>query len=341
MSTQIGEVIWINGPVVRARGSQHVGMLEVVEVGDEHLIGEIIGLERDILTLQVYEETSGLRPGAPVFSTGYPLSVELGPGLLQSIFDGIQRPLPVLELRSGAFIGRGIKTTPLYRKQKWAFTPRAQVGDRVQGGALLGTVPETALIEHRVILPPDMEGTLTWVAPEGEYTIVDPIARLQTQRGEQEITMLHRWPVRRPRPYQRRLPPTEMLVTGQRVLDTFFPMVKGGTAAIPGGFGAGKTITQHQVAKWSDADVVIYVGCGERGNEMTEVLQEFPELVDPRSGRSLMERTILIANTSNMPVAAREASIYTGITLAEYYRDMGYHVAIMADSTSRWAEALR
>ncbi len=341
MSTQIGEVIWINGPVVRARGSQHVGMLEVVEVGDEHLIGEIIGLERDILTLQVYEETSGLRPGAPVFSTGYPLSVELGPGLLQSIFDGIQRPLPVLELRSGAFIGRGIKTTPLYRKKKWAFTPRAQVGDRVRGGALLGTVPETALIEHRVILPPDMEGTLTWVAPEGEYTIVDPIARLQTQRGEQEITMLHRWPVRRPRPYQRRLPPTEMLVTGQRVLDTFFPMVKGGTAAIPGGFGAGKTITQHQVAKWSDADVVIYVGCGERGNEMTEVLQEFPELVDPRSGRSLMERTILIANTSNMPVAAREASIYTGITLAEYYRDMGYHVAIMADSTSRWAEALR
>ncbi|HOU14610.1 MAG TPA: V-type ATP synthase subunit A [Anaerolineae bacterium] len=341
MSTQIGEVIWINGPVIRARGSQHIGMLEVVEVGDEHLIGEIIGLERDVITVQVYEETSGLRPGAPVFSTGYPLSVELGPGLLQSIFDGIQRPLPVLELRSGAFIGRGIKTTPLYRKQKWTFTPRVQVGERVQGGALLGTTPETTLIEHRVLTPPEAEGTLTWVAPKGEYTIVDPIARLQTPRGEQEITMLRRWPVRRPRPYRRRLPPTEMLVTGQRVLDTFFPLVKGGTAAIPGGFGAGKTITQHQVAKWSDADVVIYVGCGERGNEMTEVLQEFPELVDPRSGRSLMERTILIANTSNMPVAAREASVYTGITLAEYYRDMGYHVAIMADSTSRWAEALR
>ncbi len=341
ISTQIAEVVWVNGPVVRARGSQHVGMLEVVEVGDEHLIAEVIGLERDILTIQVYEETSGLRPGAPVFSTGYPLSVELGPGLLQSIFDGIQRPLPILELRSGAFIGRGIKTTPLYRKQKWNFTPRAQVGNHVQGGTLLGTTPETAIIEHRVLVPPDMEGTLTWIAPEGEYTIVDPIAKLQTPRGEQDIAMLSRWPVRCPRPYQRRLPPTEMLVTGQRALDTFFPMVKGGTAAIPGGFGAGKTICQHQVAKWSDADVVIYVGCGERGNEMTEVLQEFPQLSDPRSGHSLMERTILIANTSNMPVAAREASIYTGVTLAEYYRDMGYHVAVMADSTSRWAEALR
>lgn len=341
ISTQIAEIIWVNGPVVRARGSQHVGMLEVVEVGDEHLIAEVIGLERDILTIQVYEETSGLRPGAPVFSTGYPLSVELGPGLLQSIFDGIQRPLPILELRSGAFIGRGIKTTPLYRKQKWHFTPRAQIGSHVQGGTLLGTAPETAIIEHRVLVPPDIEGTLTWMAPEGEYTIVDPIAQLQTPRGERDIAMLSRWPVRRPRPYQRRLPPTEMLVTGQRALDTFFPLVKGGTAAIPGGFGAGKTITQHQIAKWSDADVVIYVGCGERGNEMTEVLQEFPQLSDPRSGHSLMERTILIANTSNMPVAAREASIYTGVTLAEYYRDMGYHVAMMADSTSRWAEALR
>ncbi len=341
MDTPIGTVIWINGPVVRARGSQHVGMLEVVEIGDEHLIGEVIGLERDILTVQVYEETSGLRPGAPVFSTGSPLSVELGPGLLQSIFDGIQRPLPVLELRSGSFIGRGIKTTPLYRKQKWAFTPHVQSGEKVQGGTLLGTVPETPFIEHRVLTPPPVEGTVTWVAPPGEYTIVDPIVRLQTARGPQELTMLQRWPVRRPRPYRYRLPLTEMLVTGQRVLDAFFPMVKGGTAAIPGGFGAGKTITQHQVAKWSDADVVIYVGCGERGNEMTQVLQEFPALIDPRSGRSLMERTILIANTSNMPVAAREASIYTGITLAEYYRDMGYHVAIMADSTSRWAEALR
>jgi V/A-type H+-transporting ATPase subunit A len=338
---QIGQVIWVNGPVVRVRGSEQVGMLEVVEVGDEHLVGEVIGLERDIITVQVYEETSGMCPGAPVFGTGLPLSVELGPGLLQSIFDGIQRPLPVLELRSGAFIGRGIKTTPLYRKQKWAFTPRVEVGGKVQGGVVLGTVPETPLLEHRVMMPPDIEGQLTWVAPAGEYTIEEPIARIETAGGEQEIAMLQRWPVRRPRTYLRRLSPTEVLVTGQRVLDTFFPLVKGGTAAIPGGFGAGKTVAQHQIAKWSDADVVVYVGCGERGNEMTDVLQEFPHLTDPRSGHPLMERTIMIANTSNMPVAAREASIYTGITLAEYYRDMGYDVALMADSTSRWAEALR
>ncbi len=338
---QVGVIIWVNGPVVRARGSQRIGMLEVVEVGVEHLVGEVIGLEGDVATIQVYEETSGLRPGAPVYGTGMPLSVELGPGLLASIFDGIQRPLPVLELRSGAFIGRGIKTTPLYRKQRWAFTPRLEMGAEVQGGTLLGVVPETALLEHRVLVPPDVLGRLTWIAPAGEVTLVDPIARIATSSGEREITMLQRWPVRRPRPYQRRLPPDQLLVTGQRVLDTFFPLAKGGTAAIPGGFGAGKTITQHQIARWSDADVVIYVGCGERGNEMTEVLQEFPELVDPRSDRPLMERTILIANTSNMPVAAREASIYTGLTLAEYYRDMGYDVAMMADSTSRWAEALR
>jgi len=340
-SVQIGEVIWVNGPVVRARGSQQVGMLEVVEIGEEHLVGEVIGLEFDIITIQVYEETSGLRPGAPVYGTGMPLSVELGPGLLQSIFDGIQRPLPVLEMRTGAFIGRGIKATPLYRKQKWAFTPRAKVGDVVQGGAILGVVQETPLIEHRIMVPPDISGKLTWVAPEGEYTIEEPIARLEMDGSKRELTMFHRWPVRRPRPYRRRLPPNELLITGQRVLDTFFPLAKGGAAAIPGGFGAGKTVAQHQIAKWSDADVVVYVGCGERGNEMTEVLQEFPHLTDPRSGHPLMERTILIANTSNMPVAAREASIYTGVTLAEYYRDMGYHVALMADSTSRWAEALR
>jgi len=363
MNVQVGQVIWVNGPVVRARGSQRVGMLEVVEVGDEHLVGEVIGLEMDVLTIQVYEETSGLHPGAPIYGTGLPLSVELGPGLLQSIFDGIQRPLPVLELRSGTFIGRGIKTTPLYRKQKWAFTPHVEAGDVVQGDTILGVVPETPLIEHRIMVPPDVSGRLTWVAPPGEYTIGEPIARVTPlnpphegggspptspleggQRevsGEQTLTMFHRWPVRRPRPYNRRLPPTELLVTGQRVLDAFFPLAKGGAAAIPGGFGAGKTVCQHQIAKWSDADVVIFVGCGERGNEMTEVLQEFPHLTDPRSGHPLMERTILIANTSNMPVAAREASIYTGITLAEYYRDMGYHVALMADSTSRWAEALR
>jgi V/A-type H+-transporting ATPase subunit A len=316
-------------------------MLEVVEVGEEHLVGEVIELEQDVLTIQVYEETSGLRPGAPVYGTGMPLSVELGPGLLQSIFDGIQRPLPVLEHRSGTFIGRGIKTTPLYRKQKWAFTPKLSAGIPVQGGTILGTVPETPLIEHRIMVPPELAGTLTWIAPQGEYTIEEPIARLETQRGEQVITMLRRWPVRRPRPYKLRMPPNELLITGQRVLDSFFPLAKGGAAAIPGGFGAGKTITQHQIAKWSNAQIVVYVGCGERGNEMTEVLQEFPELTDPHSGRPLMERTILIANTSNMPVAAREASIYTGVALAEYYRDMGYDVAMMADSTSRWAEALR
>ena len=339
---QIGEVSWVSGPVVRGRGQRSVQMLEMVEVGKEHLVGEVIGLENDIMTLQVYEETSGLRPGAPIYGTGMPLSVELGPGLLRSIFDGIQRPLPILEKRSGAFIGRGIKTTPLYHEEKWQFTPCVSVGDLVQGGTVLGVVPETSLIEHRVMVPPDVSGTLTWVAEAGEYTIVEPIARLQTSAGtEQELIMLQRWPVRRSRPIAARLAASELLVTGQRVLDTFFPLAKGGTAAIPGGFGAGKTITQHQIAKWSDADVVIYVGCGERGNEMTEVLQEFPELTDPRSGRPLMERTILIANTSNMPVAAREASIYTGVTLAEYYRDMGYDVALMADSTSRWAEALR
>ena len=341
MSVHVGELIWVNGPVVRARGSQQVGMLEVVEVGDEHLVGEVIGLERDVITIQVYEETSGMRPGAPIYGTGLPLSVELGPGLLRSIFDGVQRPLPVLEKLTGAFIGRGIKTTALYRKDKWSFTPQVEAGESVEEGAFLGVVPETPLIEHRVMVPPDVSGRLTWVAPRGEYTIVDPVARLETETGERELTMLQRWPVRRPRPYHHRLPPSELLITGQRVLDTFFPLAKGGTAAIPGGFGAGKTILQHQIAKWSDADVVVYVGCGERGNEMTEVLQEFPELLDPRSAHPLMERTILIANTSNMPVAAREASIYTGITLAEYYRDMGYDVALMADSTSRWAEALR
>jgi len=338
---QVGHVTWINGPVVRAQGSRNVGMLEVVEIGDEHLVGEVIGLEQDVITIQVYEETSGLHPGAPVYGTGLPFSVELGPGLLRSIFDGIQRPLPVLELRSGAFIGRGIKTTPLYRKDKWAFTPSAEAGQDVQEGAVLGSVPETVLIEHRIMVPPDMAGQLTWVAPAGEYTIVDPIARIETAHGERELMMLRRWSVRHPRPYARRLPPNEMLVTGQRVLDTFFPLAKGGTAAIPGGFGAGKSIIQQQIAKWSDADIIVYIGCGERGNEMTGVLLEFPELTDPHTGRPLIERTILIANTSNMPVAAREASIYTGVTLAEYYRDMGYDVALMADSTSRWAEALR
>lgn len=344
---RVGMLTWINGPVVRAQGALDVGMYEVVEIGGEHLIGEVIGLDHQEMTIQVYEETSGLRPGLPVYSTGAPLSVELGPGLMSGVFDGIQRPLPVMERRSGAFIGRGIQLTPLYRKAKWSFTPRVAVGDRVSAGTVLGTVPETPLVEHRVMLPPGAGGRdrrtweVTWVAPAGEYTLEDTVAKIGDGRTEQSVTMLHDWPVRRPRPSANRLRPSELLVTGQRVLDAFFPLAKGGTAAIPGGFGAGKTVLQHQISKWSDADIIIYVGCGERGNEMADVLRQFPALRDPRSGRPLMERTILIANTSNMPVAAREASIYTGVTLAEYYRDMGYDVAMMADSTSRWAEALR
>jgi V/A-type H+-transporting ATPase subunit A len=341
MSEPIGLVTWISGPVLRVRGSRQVSMLEMVEVGEDHLIGEVIGLEGNIITLQVYEETSGLRPGAPVYGTGMPLFVELGPGLLRGIFDGIQRPLPAMEKRSGSFIGRGVHLTPLYRGDRWSFKPKLKVDDEVSGGAVLGTVPETLAIEHRVMVPPDVHGKITWIAPEGEHAVDEPIARLRTNDGDRELSMLQRWPVRRPRPYRNRLAPSVPLVTGQRVLDSFFPLAKGGAAAIPGGFGAGKTIAQHQIAKWSDAQVVVYVGCGERGNEMTEVLQEFPTLIDPRTNRPLMERTVLIANTSNMPVAAREASIYTGITIAEYYRDMGYHVAVMADSTSRWAEALR
>ena len=342
MSQQVGTITWISGPVVKARGSRQVSMLELVEVGDEHLVGEVIGLEADNITIQVYEETSGMRPGAPIFSTGLPLSVELGPGLLRSIFDGVQRPLPVIEMHTGSFIDRGMHLTPLYRKDRWSFTPEIEVGAQVTGGTIIGSVPETQVLLHRIMIPPDLNGTITWVAPSGKYTIDEPIARLKTENGEEkDIIMLQRWSVRRPRPYHTRLALDEPLITGQRVLDTFFPLAKGGAAAIPGGFGAGKTVTQHSIAEWSDAQVVIYIGCGERGNEMTEVLQEFPRLVDPRSGRPLMERTVLIANTSNMPVAAREASIYTGITIAEYYRDMGYHVALMADSTSRWAEALR
>ena len=340
-SREIGRLISISGPVVRARGSRNVGMLEVVELGDDHLVGEVISLRDDVATIQVYEETSGLRPGTPVYGTGLPLSVELGPGLLGSIFDGLQRPLPAMELRGGSFLGRGVKVTPLYRKKLWEFTPGLDAGEQVSGGMVLGTVPEVRRLEHRVMVPPDVEGTLTWLADRGTYSIEEPIARIASGTGERTLTMLHRWPVRQARPYRHRFRSTVPLITGQRVLDTLFPLCKGGAAAIPGGFGAGKTITQQQIAKWSDANVVVYIGCGERGNEMTDVLQQFPGLVDPTTGRPLMERTILIANTSNMPVAAREASIYTGITIAEYFRDMGYHVALMADSTSRWAEALR
>jgi len=316
-------------------------MLELVEVGEDRLVGEVIGLQGDVITAQVYEETSGMRPGAPMYGTGLPLSVELGPGLLKSIFDGVQRPLPLIEMQSGSFIGRGMRLDPLYRKDRWKFTPKLGAGEEVRGGSIIGTVMETETFEHRIMVPPNQAGILTWVAGEGIYTIDEPIARLKVGKDEKTLTMLQRWPVRRSRPYKARLSGSTPLITGQRVLDTFFPVAKGGAAGIPGPFGSGKTVTQHSIAKWADAQVIVYIGCGERGNEMTEVLQEFPHLVDPRSGRPLMERTVLIANTSNMPVAAREASIYTGITIAEYYRDMGYHVALMADSTSRWAEALR
>lgn len=341
MSDPIGVITWINGPVMRARGSSQVGMGNIVELGEEHLIGEVIGLQGNEMTLQVYEETSGMTPGMLVYSTGLPLSVELAPGLIGSIFDGIQRPLPVMENFTGSFIGRGIKLTPLYHDKPWRFTPVVETGTEVSPGFILGTVPETEMILHKVMVPPGIAGKLSWIAPEGEYTIDTPIAEIITAAGKKPVAMLRLWPVRSPRPFRSRKEKNAPLLTGQRVLDTFFPLVKGGSAIIPGGFGTGKTVTQHQVAKWSDADVVVYIGCGERGNEMTEVLQEFPALIDPRSGRPLMERTILIANTSNMQVAARDSSVYTGVTIAEFYRDMGYHVALMADSTSRWAEAMR
>ena len=341
MSERVGTITWISGPVVRARGSRRIGMLELVEVGDEHLVGEVIGLDGDIITAQVYEETSGMAPGAPMFGTGLPLSVDLGPGLIQSIYDGVQRPLPLLEEATGSFIRRGTSFEPINREKRWKYTSSVKVDDEVKGGAILGVAMETETFEHRVMLHPDLSGTVTWVAEPGEYTVNETIARVRVGKEEKEVNMLQRWPVRRPRPFIRRLGHNIPLITGQRILDTFFPVAKGGAAGIPGPFGSGKTVTQHSIAKWADAEVIVYIGCGERGNEMTEVLQEFPHLVDPRSGRPLMERTVLIANTSNMPVAAREASIYTGITIAEYYRDMGYSVALMADSTSRWAEALR
>lgn len=341
MSDQVGTITWISGPVVRARGSRHVGMLELVEVGAERLVGEVIGLKGDQITVQVYEETAGMRTGAPIYGTGLPLSVELGPGLIQSIYDGVQRPLPLIEEAMGSFIQRGARFDSINREKKWKYTPRVKVGDEVRGGAILGAVMETETLEHRIMLNPDDSGTITWVAPAGEYTVTDPIFKLKMGREEKTVTMLQRWPVRRARPFVSRRGANVPLITGQRILDTFFPVAKGGAAGIPGPFGSGKTVTQHSIAKWADAEIIVYIGCGERGNEMTEVLQEFPHLVDPRTGRPLMERTVLIANTSNMPVAAREASIYTGITIAEYYRDMGYHVALMADSTSRWAEALR
>lgn len=337
----IGQVSRVLGPVVHAKGVTNARMLELVEVGEDRLIGEIVKLQDDAITVQVYEDTTGLAPGARVYGSGMPLSVELGPGLLSSIYDGVQRPLEAIKAQSGHYIHRGVSVPAIDRQKKWIFTPAVQAGDKIEPGRILATVQETDQIVHKIMCPSDISGTLQSIVSEGEYTIETVIAVIQTEAGEKEISMIQRWPVRQGRPIQKRLPSDIPLITGQRVIDTLFPVAKGGAVAVPGGFGTGKTMVEHQVAKWSDADVVVYIGCGERGNEITDVLQEFPKLTDPRSGRPLMERTILIANTSNMPVAAREASIYTGITMAEYYRDQGYHVAIMADSSSRWAEALR
>jgi V/A-type H+-transporting ATPase subunit A len=336
-----GKIERVAGPVVVASDMLGARMYELVKVGGAGLIGEIIRVEGNTATIQVYEETTGIKPGEIVERTGNPLSVELGPGLVSQFFDGTQRPLPVLLEKGGAFIHRGISAAPLDRKKKWEFTPSVKKGDKITGGDVLGEVPETVLVKHRILVPPNVEGSVKSIVSKGSYTLEDPVAEVETKSGAVKLYLMHSWPVRIPRPIREKVHSDTPLITGQRIIDFFFPISKGGTAAIPGDFGTGKTITQHQLAKWADADVIVYVGCGERGNEMTEVLETFPELKDPRSGQPLMERTILVANTSNMPIAAREASMYTGVTLAEYFRDMGYDVALMADSTSRWAEALR
>lgn len=336
-----GTIYGINGPVIRVRGNDHLKMLEMVLVGHEKLIGEVIRVDQSETIVQVYEYTAGLKPGEPVIATGKPLSVMLGPGIIGNIFDGIQRPLVTIRKNSGEYIHRGMSVSQLDLEKKWPVEMLVKSGETVSPGTRLAKVAETDAVTHFVLVPPDVSGEVVDCAKNGEYTLLAPIVKINTGKAEKELTMLQEWPVRRPRPYKRRMELTEPLITGQRVIDTLFPVAKGGTAAIPGGFGTGKTMTQHQLAKWSNADIIVYVGCGERGNEITEVLEDFPKLIDPRNGQPLMNRTILIANTSNMPVAAREASIYTGITLAEYYRDMGYDVALMADSTSRWAEALR
>jgi len=335
-----GSIVKVSGPLVVAKGMGDANMYDVVHVSSMGLIGEIVEIHGDMAYIQVYEETSGLGPGEPVESTGQPLSVELGPGLIEAIYDGIQRPLTVIREQAGDRIARGVSAPPLDRQKKWHFTPSVDKGAHVTAGDVIGVVQETPVVEHRIMVPYGIEGTVEDVY-EGDFTVEETIAKITAKDGIKEINMMQRWPVRRGRPYKRKLPPDQPLITGQRVIDTLFPVAKGGTACIPGPFGSGKTVVQHQLAKWSDADIIIYVGCGERGNEMTDVLMEFPELKDPRSGQPLMKRTVLIANTSDMPVAAREASIYTGITIAEYFRDMGYNVALMADSTSRWAEALR
>ena len=338
--SSIGTVVKISGPLVVAEGMRDANMFDVVRVSDTRLIGEIIEMHGDRASVQVYEETAGLGTGAKVESTGEPMSAELGPGLIKSIYDGIQRPLAAIRAVSGNNLARGVEVPSLDREALWKFTPTVKAGDKVSGGDVIGTVPETDIVLHKIMVPNGVEGTVKSVS-EGEFHVDDTVCVIETEKGEKELTMIQKWPVRRGRPYKKKLSPDMPLVTGQRVVDCLFPIAKGGVAAIPGPFGSGKTVTQHQVAKWADADIIVYIGCGERGNEMTDVLNEFPELIDPNTGKSLMERTVLIANTSDMPVAAREASVYTGITIAEYYRDMGYSVALMADSTSRWAEALR
>jgi V/A-type H+-transporting ATPase subunit A len=339
--TMEGKIVRVAGPLVVAKGLQNVKMYEMVRVGELKLFGEIIGLDKDIAYIQVYEETQGIGPGEPVYALGEPLSVELGPGIVGQIYDGIQRPLNKLSEQAGDFLSRGLSLPALDRTIKWDFEALVKPGDEVVGGDVLGVVQETSALQHRILVPPNLRGKILEIK-SGSYTIEEPIGILLDPEGKKiELKLMHKWPVRYQRPVREKIPPRVPLITGQRVLDTFFPVVKGGTACVPGPFGSGKTIIQHQLAKWADADVIVYVGCGERGNEMTEVLIEFPELTDPRTGKPLMERTILIANTSNMPVAAREASVFTGITIAEYFRDMGYDVALMADSTSRWAEAMR
>ena len=332
----------INGPVVTVKNTDSFEMMEMVHVGKQKLVGEIIGITDDITTIQVYEETTGLKPGDPVEGTGAPMNVLLGPGIIDNIFDGIERPLKAIEEEAGAFINRGSSVSALDDKKLWNVTMKVKVGDKLEGGQIYATLPETPIIEHRLMVPPELSGEVVKVNPNGEYKLFDTVVVIKDDEGvEHNLTLCQQWPIRTSRPVKERLTSSVPLITGQRVIDTLFPIAKGGTAAIPGGFGTGKTMTQHQLAKWCDADIIIYVGCGERGNEMSQVLEEFSELIDPKSQRPMTDRTVLIANTSNMPVAAREASIYTGVTIAEYYRDMGYHVAMMADSTSRWAEALR
>ena len=335
-----GRIVKVSGPLVVAEGMEDANMADVVRVGKQQLIGEILNMTGGSASIQVYEETSGLGPGAEVTTTGMPLSVELGPGMLEGIYDGIQRPLTEIRKLCGETIARGVQVPALNREKKWDFTPTVKKGDKLSGGDVIGTVQETSAVLHKIMVPPKMAGTVKEIR-SGAFTVTDTVCVLETARGDENLTLMQKWPVRVARPYDRKFTPSTPLMTGQRIIDTMFPLAKGGTAAVPGPFGSGKTVVQHQLAKWSDVDIVVYIGCGERGNEMTDVLMEFPELHDPNTGEPLMKRTVLIANTSDMPVAAREASIYTGITIAEYFRDMGYDVAVLADSTSRWAEALR